>query len=334
MNTPITLLLAVKNGVPYLPETLASIQAQTYKNWEILAWDNGSTDGTVEVLNEWIPALLPGRVVSDRPMKLGLSRAEMVKESKTEFCAIVDADDINLPERLEKQVAYLESHPDVAVLGAQINRLDAAGTIHRTFSAYPTQADDIVNFLLHENPIAQPTVLFRRSMILEAGNYRHVDKNNIEDYDLWLRIASRYKLANLGVTLVNYRVHDKSTTQIAIQQNMLVEALNVRFCEHSLMLYGCSETDAKLLRERRHPNLMNALKRIALHLEHGDRKKASRRLRTKSFVDAGRALSPASDIQARLALAFLSGGRTAWGKELLALTKMIIKRALRRQQAA
>jgi glycosyltransferase involved in cell wall biosynthesis len=328
MDTKVTWLIAVKNGLPYLPETLASIQAQTYKTWEILAWDNGSTDGTVEVLNEWIPALLPGRVVADRPMNLGLSRAEMVKESKTEFCAIIDADDINLPERLEKQVAYLESHPDVAVLGSHMNRLDAAGAIQGNFSAYPIQATDIVNYLMHGNPIAQPAVLFRRSMILEAGNYRHVSPFNLEDYDLWLRVAARFKLANMEETLVNYRVHNKSTTQIAIQENKLTEEMDTRFCEHAPELFGCSKSDAKLLRERRHPRAAAVLKQIALHLEGGNREKARDRMKTISFINAGRALTDSQDSHARLMFAALSGSRKSLAKEVIAVAKSAVKKVL------
>jgi glycosyltransferase involved in cell wall biosynthesis len=328
MDTKVTWLVAVKNGMPYLPETLASIQAQTYKNWEILAWDNGSTDGTVDVLQEWIPALLPGRVVADRPMNLGLSRAEMVKESKTEFCAIIDADDINLPERLEKQVAYLDRHPDVAVLGSHMNRLNAAGAVHGNFSAYPIHATDIVNYLMHGNPIAQPAVLFRRSMILEAGNYRDVGKINIEDYDLWLRVAARFKLANMEETLVNYRVHDKSTTQIAIQENKLSDAMNVRFCEHAPELFGCSKSDANLLRERRHPHAAALLKQIALHLEDGNREKAHDRMKTTSFLNAGRALTDAQDGHARLMFAALSGSRKSFVKEVIAVAKSAVKKVL------
>ena len=325
VDTKVTWLIAVKNGMPYLLETLASIKAQTYTNWEILAWDNGSTDGTLEVLNEWIPTCLPGRVVVDRPMNLGLCRAEMVKESKTELCALIDADDINLPDRLERQVAFLEVNLKVAVVGSQINRLDANGVNHGVLSSYPTQPDDIVHFLLHDNPIAQPSVLLRRSMVLESGNYRDVGAVNIEDYDLWLRVASRYQLANLDVPLVNYRVHDKSTTQIAIRQNTLAEATSIRFCEHAPKLYGCSSEEAKTLRERRHPDAMRLLRQIALHLEGSESAQAQKRMRSATFVSAGRALVGNRDIRSRLQLAALSGSNWEIAKEAAKISKSALK---------
>ena len=102
----VTWLIPVLNGMPYISETLASIEAQTYQNWEVLVWDNGSTDGTLEELEKWIPTRLPGRIITGEPLSLGDSLARMVEECKTELCARIDADDINLPERLEKQVAF------------------------------------------------------------------------------------------------------------------------------------------------------------------------------------------------------------------------------------
>ena len=83
---------------PYLTQTLASIEAQTYRDHEVLAWDNGSTDGSIDELNRLIPARMPGRVITDRPLSLGLCRAALVANATTELCACIDADDINLPE--------------------------------------------------------------------------------------------------------------------------------------------------------------------------------------------------------------------------------------------
>src|SRR5438552_5677499 len=107
VNERVTWLMPVKNGMPYLSETLASIEAQTYRDWEILVWDNGSTDGTLDELRRWIPSRLPGRIIDNRPLSLGNSLAALVEAAGTELCARIDADDVNYPERLERQVAFL-----------------------------------------------------------------------------------------------------------------------------------------------------------------------------------------------------------------------------------
>ena len=140
MEDRVTWLIPVLNGMPYLPETLASIEAQTYKNWEVLVWDNGSTDGTLEELAKWIPDRLPGKIFTGEPHGVGGSLKRLVEECQTEFCARIDADDINFPERLEKQVAFLQAHPEVAILGSQMKYIDGNGNIQKPLYHVPTLA--------------------------------------------------------------------------------------------------------------------------------------------------------------------------------------------------
>ena len=191
-STPlVTWMIPVLNGMPYIRQTLESIQNQTFKNYQVAVWDNGSTDGTVEELRQWIPARLPGRIVSNRPMLLGLARAAMVAECDTELAALIDADDINHPDRLEKQVAFLQDHPEVAAVGTQLNRIDAAGVNHGRLTHYPIDHEQIVQEMLLTNPIGQPSVLFRRSAVAAVGNYHDFSPTHVEDYDLWLRLCRR-----------------------------------------------------------------------------------------------------------------------------------------------
>ena len=319
MTLRVTWLLPVKNGMPFLPETLASIQAQTYRDWEILAWDNGSTDGTIEELRRWIPARLPGRIVTDRPLGLGASLAQMVLHCETELCARIDADDINIPERLERQVAFLCAHSDVAAVGSQMSLIDKHGNCRGEAGALPLRHSDIVHFNLHGNGMAHPTVLFRRSAVLEAGNYRDVGPINVEDYDLWLRMSAQHQLANLDVPLLRYRIHDRSVTQIAIAQNKLIDAMNARFYEQALLVYGFPEDEARMLRERRHPHAIRALRRIARHLEQSQPTPAMDVLHSESFVSAGRSLTGPRDVFSRLALARLDPRWDALPRELVSL---------------
>lgn len=321
MSEKVTWLLPVKNGMPYLPETLDSIAGQTYPDWEVLAWDNGSTDGTVEELHRWIPSRLPGQVITEHPLPLGQALAEMVKLAPTELCARIDADDINLPQRLEKQVAYLQQHPEIAVLGSQVNRLDSQGVDHGLWTVYPLQPNDILHFMLRSCVIWHPTVLLRKSRILAAGNYRHVP--SAEDYDLWLRVARHDRLANLSDSLVQYRVHDKSVTQTTAAKTGLASISNQCFCQNAPALYGCSEPDALLLRERRHPQPVRVLKQIAQHLQKtqpgGDR------LQMESFMQAGRQMMSSKDLRSCLTWAWLNPNKFAVPQELLALARSGLK---------
>jgi glycosyltransferase involved in cell wall biosynthesis len=210
MSEPsLTLLMPVLNGMPFLPETLESIERQDYKNWEILVWDNGSTDGTLEELHRWIPSRLPGRIISGEPLKLGPSLARLVLAAKTELCARIDADDVMHPHRLGMQVAFMQQHPEAGVLGTEVEFIDSKGAIRPHITPYSTQDADLRWLVRWLNPICHPTVMFRRSMILKAGNYR--DLKPFEDHDLWFRVSLIAELANLPEVLLKYRQHSAST---------------------------------------------------------------------------------------------------------------------------
>ena len=210
MSEPsVTLLMPVLNGMPFLPETLESVERQDYKNWEILVWDNGSTDGTLEELQRWIPSRLPGRVITGEPLKLGPSLARLVLEAKTELCVRIDADDVMYPQRIRMQVAFMQQHPEVGVLGTEVEFIDGDGAIRPHTTPYSIGDADLRWLVRWLNPICHPTVMFRRSVILNAGNYR--DLKPFEDHDLWFRASLVSELANLPSILLKYRQHSAST---------------------------------------------------------------------------------------------------------------------------
>lgn len=208
---PVTWLLPVRNGMPYLTATLQSIAHQTYRNHKIIAWDNGSADGTVDELHRWIPSKIPGIVVDNRPMRLGPSLAAMVEMADTELCARMDGDDLNVLDRLEQQVAFLQSHPNIGVLGCQLELIDEHDRkIDDDTWGYPVHDADIRWTLRWRNQFAHNAVLFRRSVILAAGNYR--DYQPYEDLDLWQRTANHTEMHNLPRILVRYRRLASSST--------------------------------------------------------------------------------------------------------------------------
>ncbi len=210
MNPPkVTWLLPVLNGMPYLRQTLASIAGQSYGHHELLAWDNGSTDGSVDELRRWVPHRLPGRVITGEPLGLGAALARMVEMSRTELCARIDADDINEPDRLARQVERITCDPDLVLVGANIRKIDASGE-ELGFSDVPLDDAEIRWALWFFNPLKHPAVLFRRDAVLAAGNYRDIKPG--QDYDLWLRLARRGRMINFPEPLVRYREHEASVT--------------------------------------------------------------------------------------------------------------------------
>jgi hypothetical protein len=204
MNRRVTWLLPVKNGMPFLRETLASIAAQTHDDHEVLAWDDASSDSTLDELRAWLPKRIPGRViVSDKSVGIGAALHVLVNEAATELCARIDGDDLNEPNRLADQTAFLESNPRVAVVGANMMRIDGLGTPIGGDWRVETADAEIRWRLRWCNAINHPTAMFRRSAVLATGNYR---ATRVEDYDLWMRLAARHAMANLQGSLVRYRV--------------------------------------------------------------------------------------------------------------------------------
>ena len=198
----VTFLMPVKNGMPYLPATLASIEAQTYRNFELLVWDNGSTDDTVAELRRWVPGRIPGRIAVGTPLSLGKSLARLVDLAATEMCARIDADDLCHPTRLERQVGFLEMHASVGIVGTQIEFIDENGAHLPGAWTQPDEDAEIRWQLRWQCPFSHPTVLFRRSVVLEAGNYADCIP---EDADLWFRMGRVTEMANLPDVLVKYR---------------------------------------------------------------------------------------------------------------------------------
>lgn len=193
--------MSVRNGMPYVPATLASIAAQTYKHQKILVWDDCSTDGTLSLLQEWIPHRIAGTIFSGRSLRLGPSLAFLVEQADTELCARIDADDISLPTRLEKQVAFLSEHPDIGALGCHVRVIDEQGTEKEDWHYESDEAE--VRWLSRwQARIPHTGVTFRRSVVLAGGNYRDVKS---EDQDLWFRLSLSTGLMNYPEVLALYR---------------------------------------------------------------------------------------------------------------------------------
>lgn len=204
----VTWLMPVRNGLPYLTATLESIARQTYKNHRILVRDDGSNDGTLEELKRWIPSRIPGQIFSGESWGVGRSLAFLVEQAETEFCARIDADDINAPERLEKQVAFLLEHPEVGVVGSRVQWIDENGVFLKRYD-HDTKDAEIRWLTRYACRICHPAATLRRSVVLAAGNYRAVV---YEDSDLWVRMMAITEMANLPDRLLFYRYYPGSAT--------------------------------------------------------------------------------------------------------------------------
>ena len=207
MDKPrVTIIMSVKDGLPFLSEAIDSVLNQTFRDYLLLIIDDGSTDGSVALIEAYVGQ--HGHVRLERnPRNLGLaaSLARSVKLADTEFVARMDPDDIALPRRLEQQVAYLDDHKDVAILGTWATDIDEHGQPLRPRNA-PANHDAILSAMVYVNPLVHPTVMFRRDAVVQVGSY-DASLRVAEDYDLWFRCAAHgLRFANLEDRLLLYRV--------------------------------------------------------------------------------------------------------------------------------
>ncbi len=209
MNPPrVTVLMSVHNGGRWLRAAIDSVLAQTWGDFEFLILDDASTDDSVAqieaVRDERIRLIrLPANVGLTRSLNCGLHAA------RGEIIARQDSDDLSAPERLARQIAFLDSHPRVAVVGAQARLIDAEGR-SRGNRDLPLEAASVRWLSLLENPVIHTAATFRTRVIREElGGYGE-SFPCCQDYDLWTRVMARREVRNLGERLVQVREHGGS----------------------------------------------------------------------------------------------------------------------------
>lgn len=206
MSSPtISVVMSVFNGESFLPEAVESILAQTFGDFEFIIIDDGSTDTTPQILAEYVKHDDRIRVFSQQKRGLVESLNRGIELSRAGYVARMDADDVSLPHRLQKQIDFLQRHPEVGLLSGAYEQIDATGTILGTISV-PLADSEIRAAMMMANQICHPAVLMKKEVARAAGGYRS-EPLHAEDYDLWLRMAERTQLANLSDVILRYRVH-------------------------------------------------------------------------------------------------------------------------------
>ena len=204
----VSVVMPVYNDKRFLTKAIDSILAQTYENFELIIIDSSTDQETIDLIDRYDP-----KIKYIWKEKRGIANAlnAGIKEARGEYIARMDADDISMPDRLEKQVRYLDAHLDTMLLGGQGIIIDEDDN-EKGISKNPLAYDVIRAGLVFNNTFWHPTVMFRRK-VFEDGFY--YDENfTAEDYDLWTRLASGYVIENLPDILIKYRQYGGNTSEL------------------------------------------------------------------------------------------------------------------------
>jgi glycosyltransferase involved in cell wall biosynthesis len=204
-DVALTVLLPVFNGERYVGETIDSVRAQSYGDFEFLIVDDGSLDRTPDILRDYAQSDSRIRLLRHENHGVGYSLNRGLVEARGRLIAQIGADDIALPDRLKKQVDFLEEHPDYVLVGGYLRIIDAHGRAIG-LRRYPTNDRRLRSVILVYNPFGAPSVMYRRTDALAAGGFTTRFATS-EDYDFVLRLAKRGKVANLPEALTSYRLH-------------------------------------------------------------------------------------------------------------------------------
>lgn len=284
-QTPvISVVMPVRNGLPWFREAVESISDQTFADWELLIVDDGSSDGTAELAdslqNDRIrPLRSPGSGLVDA-LNHGLGMA------RGRYLARMDADDVSHPARLATQLATFEADPSLGVVYTAVRLIEESGAMGRASpvsSVAPQELEAVLTFRGKGRSIVHPTVMMRTEILRGIGGYRHFDC--AEDRDVWLRLLGITCFAALDQPLLSYRMTATGVSRLRAQRQ-LASALLAVAC-HEIR----ARTGVDLYAD--HPSLLPVLDAEAVRLAAGIGNRFSAFDEVKRDVRQGRLLRAA-----------------------------------------
>jgi glycosyltransferase involved in cell wall biosynthesis len=188
---------------------------QTFKDFEFVIVNDGSTDGTKEALEIFEEKDERIRLIHQKNTGVARALNRGLEVSRGRYIARMDADDITAPTRLQEQVDYLEAHPGIGIVGTQVDKIGPEGEIQGTWEL-PTDPEVIAWDLLFRPTFCHPTVMARRRLLVKLGGYAEW-ATHAEDYELWTRAVRETRLANLQQTLHYFRKWGGSITSVNLK---------------------------------------------------------------------------------------------------------------------
>ena len=217
-NPLVTVLIPVYNAGEYLKESIESILAQTYEDFELIIINDGSTDSSQQVID----LFNDHRIISKtNPSNIGLvgTLNKGIDLAKGKYIVRMDQDDISTPDRLVEQVQFMESNPEIGLAGTLLETIG-----NRNEKVNFLCSDEEIRFrLLFSTYIRHPSVIIRKKVLDDYHLKYRPEFPHVEDHDLWVRMAEHCQLAIMPKVLLKYRVHDNNTVATEQKTQSIVE---------------------------------------------------------------------------------------------------------------
>ncbi|MGG4036979.1 glycosyltransferase family 2 protein [Heyndrickxia ginsengihumi] len=233
-NALVTVFMTVFNGENYIKSSLESILNQTYKNIEILIFDDGSKDNTNNIIKSYKDSRIK-LITNPRNMGIPYNRIKGLELAKGKYLAIMDADDISLPYRIQEQVNYMENNPNIL----------AAGSFAKIFGKKfnnpvikpNINPEEISVALMFYNPLVNSTAIFRLDKVKKFGINYNPNYFVAQDYDFWAQLSKKGKISNIPKVLLKYRFGHNNITKISNLTKLEKRKNIIHSIQNSLLEY-------------------------------------------------------------------------------------------------
>ena len=233
----VSVVMPVYNSEKYVSEAIESVLCQAFRDFEFIIVNDCSTDGSLAILQKW--ARKDRRIVLlENRHNLGISESRNagLARAKGKLIMNMDHDDVCHLDRMRLQSQYLNQHPDVGIVGSDIDVMDGNGKLLGA-RHFPQDDPSIREMLLRASPFTHPATMVRRQAYEIAGNYNK-EFEPADDYELYFRIGKSFKFGNLPAHLLKHRIYSAATTMKKTRL-MVYKTLNAKWRGASRLGYGC-----------------------------------------------------------------------------------------------
>ncbi|MGM5483027.1 MAG: glycosyltransferase family 2 protein [Nanobdellota archaeon] len=243
VNPQISVLMSVYNGERYISRAIMSILAQTYADFELILVDDGSTDGTAELINK----IQDDRLKFYQQENVGLTKTmnRALSLAKGRLIARHDADDFSIVTRFEKQVEFLGQNQEVGLVGTSCFIQPARHCVINEVYDYPELHDEIVKAFVLVNPFVHGSMMMRRELLEACGGYNE-EYRYVQDYELWSRLLSKTQVHNLKTPLYVRSVHSR-TSQVSVDKTPIFEEIRTKFMKNNHSLFPQEMDEVRLV---------------------------------------------------------------------------------------